>query len=66
MWYASQHVSERFTSRALQSSLKDLTVLLLGTAVSPGSTLFERVNKLIRQVSDHQLRHGAYLQTHWC
>jgi len=46
----------------LQSSFQYLTVLLLGAAVSLGSTLFERPNKFIRQVSDHQLRHGAYLQ----
>jgi hypothetical protein len=63
VWYASQHVSERFTSRTLQSSLQDLAVLLLGTAVSLGSTLFERTNEFIWQVSDHQLRHGAHLQT---
>jgi hypothetical protein len=44
---ARQYFSEGFPSGALQSSLQDLTVLLLGTAVSLGSTLFERANELI-------------------
>lgn len=48
----AKHLSERFSPRALQGNLQDLTVLLLGTAVALGGTLLERANQLVWQVSD--------------
>jgi len=59
--HASEHLGQGPPSGTLESGFQDLTVLLLGTAVALGGSLLERANQFIRQVSNHQLRHGSHL-----
>jgi hypothetical protein len=60
-----RHGGENFgkpaASRATQSRPQNLAVLLLGTAFMFGRTLFESFHQLVREIANHELRHGPLL-----
>src|ERR1700745_2570279 len=55
--HVRQDLGKGLSLRPAQGSFQDLPVFLLGTAVTLGRALFQCAHELLRQVSDHYLRH---------
>jgi hypothetical protein len=54
-----RHLGNAPAPSALQSSLKDLAMLLLGAVVALGRPLLQGFHQRVVKISDHELGHGG-------